>query len=79
MLSNSNLVKDRFRNLNSKFLCLIPQANRDAGIREAECEKAAMDVKYSTGWSGVNLSRILFHSQKQNKNQNQLINSKFLT
>jgi flotillin len=24
------------------------QANRDAGIREAECEKAAMDVKYST-------------------------------
>ena len=27
------------------------QANRDAGIREAECEKAAMDVKYSTGQS----------------------------
>ena len=25
------------------------QANRDAGIREAECEKAAMDIKYSTG------------------------------
>jgi flotillin len=24
------------------------QANRDAGIREAECEKAAMDMKYST-------------------------------
>ncbi len=24
------------------------QANRDAGIREAECEKASMDVKYST-------------------------------
>jgi flotillin len=24
------------------------QANRDAGIWEAECEKAAMDVKYST-------------------------------
>jgi hypothetical protein len=23
------------------------QANRDAGIREAECEKVAMDVKYS--------------------------------
>ncbi len=22
------------------------QANRDAGIRDAECEKAAMDVKY---------------------------------
>ena len=27
----------------------IYQANRDAGIREAECEKAAMDIKYSTG------------------------------
>jgi flotillin len=23
------------------------QVNRDAGIREAECAKAAMDVKYS--------------------------------
>ena len=27
----------------------VAQANRDAGIREAECEKAAMDVKYNTG------------------------------
>jgi len=26
----------------------VAQANRDAGIREAECEKAAMDVKYNT-------------------------------
>merc|ERR1719508_471475 len=26
----------------------VAQANRDAGIREAECDKAAMDVKYST-------------------------------
>merc|ERR1719450_1884793 len=26
----------------------IAQANRDAGIREAECEKSAMDIKYST-------------------------------
>jgi flotillin len=24
------------------------RANRDVGIREAECEKAAMDLKYST-------------------------------
>ena len=23
-------------------------ANRDAGIKQAECEKAAMDVKYDT-------------------------------
>ena len=27
----------------------VAQANRDAGIREAECEKSAMDIKYSTG------------------------------
>lgn len=26
----------------------VAQANRDAGIREAECEKLAMDVKYNT-------------------------------
>merc|ERR1719204_2988963 len=26
----------------------VAQANRDAGLREAECEKAAMDIKYST-------------------------------
>merc|ERR1719342_543954 len=26
----------------------VAQANRDAGNREAECEKAAMDIKYST-------------------------------
>merc|ERR1719383_126044 len=26
----------------------VAQANRDAGIREAECEKAAMDIKYNT-------------------------------
>merc|ERR1719429_565952 len=26
----------------------VAQANRDAGIREAECEKATMDIKYST-------------------------------
>merc|ERR1712198_69156 len=26
----------------------VAQANRNAGIREAECEKSAMDIKYST-------------------------------
>lgn len=26
----------------------VAEANRDAGIREAECERSAMDVKYST-------------------------------
>jgi flotillin len=29
-------------------MIVLLQANRDAGIREAESEKAAMDVKYST-------------------------------
>lgn len=28
------------------FVCVNP--NSDAGIREAECEKSAMDVKYAT-------------------------------
>ena len=72
-------VKDRIRILYSKFLSLFPQANRDAGIREAECEKAAMDVKYSTGSSGIHSVLFFFFSEEQNKNQNQLINSKFLT
>ena len=26
----------------------VAQANRDAGIREAECEKASMYIKYTT-------------------------------
>merc|ERR1739838_832379 len=26
----------------------VAEANRDAGIRQAECQKAAMDVKFST-------------------------------
>merc|ERR1712168_1558311 len=26
----------------------VAEANRDAGIREAECEKSAMDIKYTT-------------------------------
>jgi flotillin len=30
------------------YVKILSQANRDAGIREAECEKAAMDVKYNT-------------------------------
>merc|ERR1711988_519920 len=35
----------------------VAQANRDAGIREAECEKAAMDIKYSTDTKIENNSR----------------------
>ncbi len=41
------------------------QANRDAGIREAECEKAAMDVKYSTDTKIEDNSRA-FKLQKAN-------------
>ena len=41
------------------------QANRDAGIREAECEKSAMDIKYSTDTKIEDNSR-LFKLQKAN-------------
>ncbi|XP_044738158.1 flotillin-2 isoform X2 [Chrysoperla carnea] len=36
----------------------VAEANRDAGIREAECEKSAMDVKYSTDTKIENNSRM---------------------
>ena len=36
----------------------VAEANRDAGIREAECEKSAMDVKYSTDAKVENASRM---------------------
>merc|ERR1719229_1668796 len=43
----------------------VAQANRDAGIREAECEKSAMDIKYSTDTKTEDNSR-LFKLQKAN-------------
>jgi flotillin len=43
----------------------VAQANRDAGIREAECEKAAMDVKYNTDTKIEDKSRA-FKLQKAN-------------
>merc|ERR1712073_30212 len=43
----------------------VAQANRDAGIREAECEKAAMDVKYNTDTKIEDNSRA-FKLQKVN-------------
>merc|ERR1711983_192826 len=43
----------------------VAQANRDAGIREAECEKAAMDIKYSTDTKIEDNSRA-FKMQKAN-------------
>ncbi|CAG0884144.1 unnamed protein product [Cyprideis torosa] len=36
----------------------VAEANRDAGIREAECEKSAMDVKYTTDAKVENASRM---------------------
>merc|ERR1719251_31839 len=43
----------------------VAQANRDAGIREAECEKTAMDIKYSTDTKIEDNSRA-FKLQKAN-------------
>merc|ERR1712111_160650 len=43
----------------------VSQANRDAGIREAECEKSAMDIKYSTDTKIEDNSRA-FKLQKAN-------------
>merc|ERR1719412_3372709 len=43
----------------------VAQANRDAGIREAECEKSAMDVKYNTDTKIEDNSRA-FKLQKAN-------------
>ncbi|XP_050528491.1 flotillin-2 [Daktulosphaira vitifoliae] len=43
----------------------VAQANRDAGIREAECEKLAMDIKYGTDTKIEDNSR-LFKLQKAN-------------
>lgn len=46
----------------------VAEANRDAGIREAECEKAAMDVKYATDTKIEDNSR-MFKLQKANFDQ----------
>merc|ERR1719234_1653666 len=43
----------------------VAQANRDAGIRQAECEKSAMDIKYSTDTKIEDNSRA-FKLQKAN-------------
>ncbi|XP_067014984.2 flotillin-2 isoform X2 [Anabrus simplex] len=43
----------------------VAQANRDAGIREAECENAAMDIKYTTDTKIEDNSR-MFKLQKAN-------------
>ncbi|KAF4521165.1 hypothetical protein B566_EDAN011615 [Ephemera danica] len=43
----------------------VAQANRDAGIREADCEKSAMDVKYNTDTKIEDNSR-MYKLQKAN-------------
>ncbi|XP_063219273.1 flotillin-2 isoform X1 [Bacillus rossius redtenbacheri] len=43
----------------------VAQANRDAGIREAECEKSAMDIKYNTDTKIEDNSR-MYKLQKAN-------------
>lgn len=46
----------------------VAEANRDAGIREAECQKTAMDVKYSTD-TKIEDNRRMFKLQKANFDQ----------
>ncbi|CAH2007530.1 unnamed protein product [Acanthoscelides obtectus] len=46
----------------------VAEANRDAGIREAECQKSAMDVKYATDTKIEDNSR-MFKLQKANFDQ----------
>ncbi|XP_017780054.1 PREDICTED: flotillin-2 isoform X2 [Nicrophorus vespilloides] len=46
----------------------VAEANRDAGIREAECQKSAMDIKYSTDTKIEDNSR-MFKLQKAHFDQ----------
>lgn len=46
----------------------VAEAKRDAGIREAECQKAAMDVKYSTD-TKIEDNRRMYNLQKANFDQ----------
>ncbi|KAJ8931337.1 hypothetical protein NQ314_015746 [Rhamnusium bicolor] len=46
----------------------VAEANRDAGIREAECQKSAMDIKYSTDTKIEDNAR-MFKLQKANFDQ----------
>lgn len=46
----------------------VAEANRDAGIREAECEKAAMDIKYNTD-TKIEDNMRLYQLQKANFDQ----------
>merc|ERR1719330_1855074 len=58
-------IKDVYDNVDYLASLGKAQANRDAGIREAECEKSAMDTKYSTDTKIEDNSRA-FKLQKAN-------------
>merc|ERR1719447_1644885 len=58
-------IKDVYDNVDYLSSLGVTQANRDAGIREAECEKSAMDIKYSTDTKIEENSRA-FKLQKAN-------------
>ncbi|XP_054267737.1 flotillin-2-like [Macrosteles quadrilineatus] len=61
----TSLGKARIAEVKRDAAAGVAQANRDAGIREAECEKAAMDVKYLTDSKIENNAR-LYKLQKAN-------------
>lgn len=64
----SSLGKARIAEVKRDALIGVAQADRDAGIREAECEKATMDVKYQTDTKIENNSR-MYQLQKANFDQ----------
>jgi len=59
----SSLGRAQTANVKRDAAVGVANANRDAGIREAECEKASMDVKYSVD-SKVEDSTRLYKLQK---------------
>ncbi|XP_057381666.1 flotillin-2-like [Daphnia carinata] len=61
----SSLGKAQTANVKRDAAVGVAQANRDAGIREAECEKASMDVKYNMDTKVEDNTR-LYKLQKSN-------------
>jgi len=61
----ASLGKAQTANVKRDAAVGVAQANRDAGIREAECEKASMDVKYNMDTKVEDNTR-LFKLQKSN-------------
>ena len=61
----SSLGKAQAANVKRDAAVGVAQANRDAGIQEAECEKAALDVKYNMEAKVADNTR-LYHLQRAN-------------